>query len=398
MRPHALPMKRMRILVVLLSLLLGGCWDRLEINDMAIVTGTAIDKQEDKYMVTVQFPLPSQMGGAGSQGGGGGTSGSKSWHQRVGVATSLQEANAQVQNRLSRRLNFSHRRIILIGEQAAKAGIDPILDTLGRVPQKRLSSLLVITEGSAQKTLGTQTPVEQYPAEAVRELIQLSLRQPTAIKTVYQAMLTDGVDPSAPYIALVPLRSADSPEETAQTLSLEGIALFNSRNKLAGFVKDEEAKGLGLAMDMYRQPSLTIKVEDGEATVNVVITNQQISKKTRVTGRDVTAVLDFRLICIVSENTSPYPFVKDQDLLKKLVSQEVERLVKKGVKQAQALGADPIGIGESISRDDPAAWKRIKGDWERIYPRTKLIVRAQVEIENAGIFAKPINPQEKEQK
>ena len=54
-------------------LVLSGCWDRREINDVAFVLASSIDKENDLYRVSILIPLPGNMGGGG--GGGGGTGG-----------------------------------------------------------------------------------------------------------------------------------------------------------------------------------------------------------------------------------------------------------------------------------------------------------------------------------
>lgn len=57
--------------LLLCSILLGGCWDRREVNDVAFVMGTGLDKEGDQYRVTMQIALPGQLGSSGSTGGGG---------------------------------------------------------------------------------------------------------------------------------------------------------------------------------------------------------------------------------------------------------------------------------------------------------------------------------------
>lgn len=69
-------MKRMLILLLPLCLL-AGCWDRNEINEMAIVMGTALDKQDEENIeLSVQIIIPQSiaMGSQemGSQQGGQG--------------------------------------------------------------------------------------------------------------------------------------------------------------------------------------------------------------------------------------------------------------------------------------------------------------------------------------
>lgn len=58
-------MKRLTPIVVLLMgmLLVSGCWDRREVNDMAIVIAMAMDKEPNgHYRLSVQVPLVSSLG------------------------------------------------------------------------------------------------------------------------------------------------------------------------------------------------------------------------------------------------------------------------------------------------------------------------------------------------
>ncbi|MBR8644529.1 hypothetical protein KEH51_07950 [[Brevibacterium] frigoritolerans] len=50
---------------------LSGCWDRIEITDLAIVTAAAIDKKDnDQIELSVQVFIPSSITSGGGQGGG----------------------------------------------------------------------------------------------------------------------------------------------------------------------------------------------------------------------------------------------------------------------------------------------------------------------------------------
>ena len=54
----------MKKILLLLSicvsiLFLSGCWDRVEVNDLAIVTATAIDKRDDNQIeLSIQIFIP----------------------------------------------------------------------------------------------------------------------------------------------------------------------------------------------------------------------------------------------------------------------------------------------------------------------------------------------------
>lgn len=44
------------VLPLLICILLTGCWDRTEINDIAFVVSSAIDKKKDQYQWPCRFP------------------------------------------------------------------------------------------------------------------------------------------------------------------------------------------------------------------------------------------------------------------------------------------------------------------------------------------------------
>ena len=58
------------IVALVLSLVLGGCWDRIEVNDLAIVQGVALDRaSEGMIEVTVSIAAPARITPPGAQQG-----------------------------------------------------------------------------------------------------------------------------------------------------------------------------------------------------------------------------------------------------------------------------------------------------------------------------------------
>ncbi|MBX5477244.1 MAG: Ger(x)C family spore germination protein, partial [Clostridia bacterium] len=54
------------------SLALSGCWDRVEVNDLAIVLAAAVDVPSEGpgYEITVELAQPAALGLGGGGGGG----------------------------------------------------------------------------------------------------------------------------------------------------------------------------------------------------------------------------------------------------------------------------------------------------------------------------------------
>ncbi|UUZ86249.1 hypothetical protein LJK88_24275 [Paenibacillus sp. P26] len=61
--------RAMLVMTVLSCLILPGCWDRRELNEIGLVTALGIDKAGDQYELTAQFVNPGEI--ASKEGGGG---------------------------------------------------------------------------------------------------------------------------------------------------------------------------------------------------------------------------------------------------------------------------------------------------------------------------------------
>ncbi|WP_255600847.1 hypothetical protein [Lysinibacillus sp. K60] len=49
------------ILLLSVLLLLGGCWNKRELNELAIVTAVGVDKSDELFEISVQIVNPSQV-------------------------------------------------------------------------------------------------------------------------------------------------------------------------------------------------------------------------------------------------------------------------------------------------------------------------------------------------
>src|SRR4051812_18944723 len=99
-------------LLVTIPFLLTGCWSRVEVNDLAIVSMMAIDQAEDGNLrLWLHVVVPAKAGGppGASPGGGGGLP----FITLSATGRSILEASKQIQIQTSRRLFWAHMRVIL---------------------------------------------------------------------------------------------------------------------------------------------------------------------------------------------------------------------------------------------------------------------------------------------
>jgi spore germination protein KC len=381
---------------VLAILLLPGCWDRREINDVAFVLGSAVDKKGDKYVASIQVALPSQLGGAGSSGGGGGTAGNKSYLLLSSSGETVRMANYEEQLYMSRQLFFAHRRVMLVGEELARDGIAPVMDVLGRIPQNRLSSFMVATRGPALDYMKVTGEIERYPSEIVRELAVNAMKNPATMKLVIDKLLTDGIDIALPAVRIVKNeQGAKSAKSTG--IKMDGLAIFR-QGKLIRILKGEETQLMLLAMGEAKNAELALHAPRGHGDIVLSLHNTAIQIETSI-EEDIPV---FRLVvqgkAIVVDNESNFTLASDDQLkeLERAMNKHLTAGITQVVRSVQQEGADPIGLGRALSKKMPRAWERYHEKWEVSLKEARIDVQSMVRIGNTGTVLKGFGLKEEE--
>ncbi|HLO01927.1 MAG TPA: hypothetical protein VK191_02340, partial [Symbiobacteriaceae bacterium] len=149
------------LLILTLGLPLPGCWSRIEVNDLAVVSMMAIDKAEDGTLqIWLQVVAPSHAGGAAGVPGGSRGQGAP-FITLTGKGRTVLDAARHIQTRLSRRIFWAHARVILIGERLAREGVRPAMDFLLRHRELRLDNYILMVKGSVANLMGTQLDLEK---------------------------------------------------------------------------------------------------------------------------------------------------------------------------------------------------------------------------------------------
>ncbi|WP_163183709.1 MULTISPECIES: Ger(x)C family spore germination protein [Neobacillus] len=378
------------LIICLISIVvcLTGCWDRTEINDNAFVVTSGIDKAGNKkYRYTVQVPLPSSMGGAGSSGGGGGTSGEGPVLIAQGTGKNIRESMEDVQLRLSRKLYFAHRRVLVIGEDLAKEGISKSLRAVVIQPESRLSTLLLISKGDAIQVLKAQPRMEQYSGEALREMAKAM-----ANKTVKDTLIDldrPGKDPVIPFVNVTGLIKED---KKGKELEIEKFAVFKG-DKVSFITNIEETQGILWLLEKMKKKSFTFSVsKDNEMTINIL--ENQVKPQFTGNGAYPSFHLKVRVTGILIENEANLRIEdpKTYQLVKRKMEQEIKRNIQSVIKHSHSKGADIVGFGWHLYKTRHQKWQeQWKNDWEQRLPHVDVSVDVDADIQrttNSGEWKK----------
>lgn len=161
------------VFAVLISLLLAGCWDKKEINEIGFTVGLGIDKDGDDYQITTQIALPALL-----EGSGGGEE-PPVWVVS-GKGRTIFEAIRDVNTRSARKPFWGHLNVIVLGEEVAKEGLIPVLDLLSRGQELRRSNYVVLAQGKARDILEAQPKLESINAIYISHLVENRIGQSVA--------------------------------------------------------------------------------------------------------------------------------------------------------------------------------------------------------------------------
>ncbi|NHN31488.1 Ger(x)C family spore germination protein [Paenibacillus agricola] len=157
-------------LVIAFSLLLNGCGDLNEINELAIVDMIGVDQEEDgTYMAYYQVVNPNGVAGSKS----GGTRSpiytyefkGKTWAEFTDTATKT----------IPRRLFISHFQAYIVSERLAKKGLGDLMNFLENDPSRRMATSVFITKNPVRDVMNTYVPLEMNPGKELRSIQQLQI-------------------------------------------------------------------------------------------------------------------------------------------------------------------------------------------------------------------------------
>lgn len=235
------------LLILCFMVLLTGCWNRREMNELAINMGLGIDKDNKGYLLTAQVVEPREV--ASKQGGGG--------HSPVTVyqasGKTIYEAIRRITEESPRRLYLSHLRVLVLGESLAKEGIAPVLDFLSRNHEMRTDFFIVVAKDSkAEDTLKVLTAIEEVPANKLFTSLYESEKTWAPTLTVTLDRLINDLVREGRNPVLTAVRTIGNQTNTSSSdihspdpktrLKFSGLAVFK-KDKLIGWLDESESRG-----------------------------------------------------------------------------------------------------------------------------------------------------------
>jgi spore germination protein KC len=378
-------------MLMIASLVLTGCWDRRELNDLAIVVGIGLDKVGNNIQVSAQIVNPSEV--ASSKGGQG-------YSTPVSILTATESTVTEAIRKLStiapRRIYSAHLRVLVIGEELARQGIEKVMDGISRNREFRSDFYLIIAKGtSAENVLEILMPTEKIPANKMYKTLDLSEKvwAPT-VKMPLDKILSDLSNPTKDSVLtgiqiigdqeIGKTKRNTNKTQSYANLKFSGVAILK-QDKLVDWFNGEESKGYNYIMGNVKNSVGHMACpQGGTLAVDVVRTKSRIQGEV-VRGKPKISVYLFSEED-VGEVQCKIDLTKTETIrqLEELAVEKLTNIMEASIQKAKKNNADIFGFGEAIEDVDPGLWKAISKDWDKYFADLEVSVHVDVQIRRLG--------------
>ncbi|MFC4620547.1 Ger(x)C family spore germination protein [Camelliibacillus cellulosilyticus] len=362
-------------------LVLSGCWDRREINDMALVLAVGLDyKSANRINLSVEFAIPESMGG-GQMETSGNNGPSTMVEQSQGQTIS--DAIARLQEKVSRQIFWGHNHIIIIGEKMAKHGIQHTVDFFSRHPDSRLHAFVYASKGNAADLLTITPALEQNPANFIRELTKLKLGVTVTIKDLLEELGGDTKSIAIPRIE----QSTASDDQNKTVLRENGSAILN-HGKMVGYIDDKATRGVLILRNEIEKSTITFHPPGTDHSISF---NQIRTHTTLIpewSDGEFRMKVNVEAYEDVVENDTPLNLmdIRTTKMLEDQLSQVVKSRIDQACRDVQrGMKTDVFGFGEAFHRAYPKQWTKVKSHWNEVFSKTPVSVHAHVKIRRSGM-------------
>ncbi|MFF2496679.1 Ger(x)C family spore germination protein [Peribacillus sp. NPDC058075] len=377
---------------------LSGCWDRIEITDLAIVTAATIDKKGNNQIeLSVQVFIPSSISSGGGQGGSSQGGSGVTTMVRFAKGSNISDALSKLQSKLPRKIFWGHCKVFVFGEKLAMEGIQEQLDFLLRHPQPREKANVYVSKGIAKPIIESLPPLENYSGEVLRELSDLHIGMLVTLQDLDE-MLTG--KPQAAVLPVVKILPPGKGQTKLQGIPyIVGTAVFK-KDKMTGTMTEKETRGLLWLRDEMESYTVTFQPEGVKGEISLNPVTAQIKKIPQFRNNKWKLLVKVNTEGAVIQNGTNLNLSSPKMLkaAERAYQKDIEDRIEMAFLHTQDKKADILGVGKDFYRKYPKQFNKVENHWEDIFAEMEVEIDVAAHIRRQGYINKPAGLSENEVK
>lgn len=375
------------VLIIIFSFLQTGCWNAREIDELAFVLSVGIDKIDNGFKVTVQVASPETYGKTPS--GSGAAQKSKPFWTASSTGTTIFEAIRNMSSISSRRIFWSHIKVIIISEQLARSNTLEIFDFFSRNPELRLRTLVAVTPDDAGKLLDVVPVMEEDPAIYLEKIINNKNLNGKSYSIMLKDFLEDYLDPN---VGPVTSRIIFDNSQSEPVLKTSGAYVFDG-DKLSASLNEGETRGLLWIKNKMNDSVMVVNCPYDGMSTTLEIKKAKSSIKSYLDDEVSHFTIKVDVTAILTEQSCLTDFNDSQKLneLEKSLEAAIRNDIHSTINTAKDLKIDYPGLSRILHKQHKDEWNQISSKWNELFRNTEVAIDVKVNIPHVSL-AKPLEP------
>ncbi|RIX60467.1 Ger(x)C family spore germination protein [Paenibacillus nanensis] len=337
------------------ALLLSGCWDLKDLQEVNYVRALGFDLKGKEFIVYAQMldfsSIAKAEGGKGQQ--------APAWIG-IGRGETLTDAFSDVYRTAQLRLFYGHVSAIVIGEKLLenRDKLKEIYEVLSRYFEIRYTPWIFGTAQPVDKLLAVTSlfsfsqnvTVMHQPQETYK---QRSFIRPITMRQFNVDLREPGKTTLLPSLA-VSENSMKRGEKSTGMLEMNGAYIINSKDQYRGWVSYETIKGIPwVEPETIRAP--VILKSKGEIEASLFLERPKIKIKPHIENGLATYTMRVELTGNMTEMVKP---MTESDIERK-AEEEVRREILSVFREGLKRKADLLQLEQALYRQNVREWKRL---------------------------------------
>lgn len=361
-----------------------GCWNYNELNDLAIVTSMALDKDGDDIIL-------SAIVANGEKEISDNNSSKVVVYE--GRGKNFIDAKIDLESYLPKKVYLGHLTSLIIGESVDN--LDYIIDVLLRNSETiRRYYIIIAKNNKARDILKILSPLEIFTSNNIKNNIKFSGEfQAITNGIIFSDFLvkyySDGIEPIAPSIEIVgSIKEGESKDNIKNStpdtnLKVSTLAVFKE-SSFIGFLNENESIGTNILLNNASKAIISYPCDNGYITVKLDKLKTKVKNKIFNYDINITGAGE------VVEVSCRFKLDSNQklEIVENNVNKEVIKIVNLAIDAAvYKYESDIIGFGKLFYQNNPKYWNEIKDNWNNLYlKKINTNIKSTIEVKNSNMI------------
>lgn len=383
-------MRALKLIVILAVLFnLTGCWSKIELNELTFIYGLFVDAGDEPgtVEVTISSPLPNRLLAntqAGSTGGSAYSSVSK-------TAGSITDAIILIQKDLSRRLEISHLKAIVIGKKYAEHNIEEMLSWLNRQPEVPLGTYIMASPLKAKDIVDLAPIFEQFPSQVLMNFSKLNLMFAETLRDCLIARAS-GVGYAMNYLSFGEKKETSEKGGTVKWAGISGLMLFNDA-RMTGTLDEKDSRALawaaGSLAGKFALPLYTVEWNEnghkGKASGLFYKSTSSIKLHMTPEGPEFLIRMKGKASLTLMQDSAGLTAIELGPLITRLLEEKITEDTNRAIAKTKEYRTDVLQLGMQLEWHRPKEWAQLKEQWSDYYKNhVPVKVTTQISLEDLG--------------